>query len=139
MTEREALIAQLTLHEGRRRLPYMDTVGKITIGVGRNLSDKGLSDREIDTLLTNDIDECIADLASFPWFRSLDAIRQRVLVDLRFNLGPTRFRAFKRTLRMIEQGDYDKAADALRNSLWAKQVGQRADRLIRMMRTGAEA
>jgi len=135
----DALLEQLIRHEGKRAKPYMDTVGKLTIGVGRNLSDVGLREDEILYLLNNDVDECVADLATFPWFARLDAIRQRVVIDLRFNLGPTRFRTLKRTLRLIDQGDYDGAANALRNSLWAKQVKGRADRLIQMMRTGAEA
>ena len=82
------LIEQLELHEGRRSKPYLDSVGKWTVGVGRNLSDKGLSDDEIDYLLANDLRECRADLASFPWFAGLDDVRRNVLIDMRLNLGP---------------------------------------------------
>ena len=46
-----ALHALLEGHEGRRAFPYRDSVGKLTIGVGRNLSDRGLSEGEIDQLL----------------------------------------------------------------------------------------
>jgi lysozyme len=130
------LLEQIERHEGRRRFPYTDTVGKTSIGVGRNLTDKGLSDDEIDYLLANDIRECLEDLATFPWFAGLDPVRQRVLVDLRFNLGPTRFRKFKATIASVAQGDYVKASEHLGRSLWAKQVKSRAQRLIRMMATG---
>jgi lysozyme len=135
---RVALEKQIILHEGRRRFAYMDSVGKITVGCGRNLSDKGLSDAEIDYLLKNDIEECINDLISFPWFVEADPIRQRVAVDLRLNLGPTKFRTFKRFLAGMAERDYDKAATALRHSLWAGQVKTRANRLIQMLRSGED-
>src|SRR3990167_3936709 len=109
-TTRDLLLGQLIVHEGLRLKPYMDTVGKITIGVGRNLSDNGISRGEAMTLLNNDVDEVIADLATFPWFLTLDPVRQRVVADLRFNLGPERFRGFKRTLRAFSAGDYQVAA-----------------------------
>ena len=91
----DALRQQLRLHEGLRLFPYVDTVGKTTIGCGRNLTDKGITIEEARFLLDHDITECLADLHSFGWFIGLDSIRQRALVDLRFNLGPIRFRGFQ--------------------------------------------
>lgn len=132
----DALIEQLILHESLRLKPYMDTVGKITIGVGRNLSDKGITKDEALVLLEHDLDEAVATCAEFPWFARLDTVRQRVLIDMAFNLGGEGLRKFKRTLRLIEAGDYDGAAKAMRNSLWARQTKSRADRLIRWMREG---
>ena len=83
----------IILHEGVRLRAYVDTVGKMTIGCGRNISDKGISFAEAMMLLDHDLDEAITDLSgSFPWFLTLDAVRQRVLVDMRLNLGPSRFR-----------------------------------------------
>ena len=136
--DRAALVVQLRLHEGQRVKPYMDTVGKITIGVGRNLSDKGLTADEVALLLDHDLDEALADCATFPWFEALDAVRQRVLVDMRFNLGPTRFRAFKRMLRALSEQNYEWAATAMRESAWYRQVKARGARLVRMMRTGED-
>lgn len=136
MTERQKLVEQLMLHEGVRAKPYMDSVGKITIGCGRNLSDVGLSDEEIFVLLNNDIDAVIHDLDAFPWFTSLDPIRQRVLCDLRFNLGPVRLRGFKMLLRAMSEADHPAAAHALQHSLWYSQVGTRGPRLVNMLRTG---
>jgi len=130
------LLEQLHLHEGRRRFPYVDTVGKLTIGCGRNLTDKGLSDDEIDFLLMNDIQECVHDLQTFPWYAGLDDVRKNVLIDMRFNLGPARFRAFKQTLAYVAAGDYVAAGEQMLKSLWAKQVKGRAQRLARAMKTG---
>ena len=114
----------------------MDTVGKITIGCGRNLSDVGLSDDEVFVLLNNDIDEALRDLSTFPWFAALDPIRQRVLCDLRFNLGPSRLRGFKAMLRYMSEADHHAASRALQQSLWFTQVGTRGPRLVEMLRTG---
>ncbi len=138
MTDRQKLVEQLMMHEGVRPRPYMDTVGKITIGVGRNLSDVGLSDDEIFCLLGNDIDAVVHDLATFPWYASLDPIRQRVMADLRFNLGPTKFRTFKAMLRNMAEGDPPAAARSLQSSLWYTQVGTRGPRLVEMLRTGCD-
>jgi lysozyme len=127
---------QLELHEDRRTKPYVDTVGKITIGVGRNLTDKGLSDSEIDFLLMNDIRECTDDLKTFLWWDDLDEVRRNVLIDMRFNLGPSRFRGFRATLAAVAMGDYVTASDQMRKSKWYRQVKGRGERLARMMSTG---
>jgi lysozyme len=136
MTDRDVLHAQLIQHEGLRVKPYTDTVGKLTIGVGRNLTDKGLSRKECMYLLDNDLDECLADLATFAWFRTLDAVRQRVVIDMRFTLGPSRFRGFTATLAAIAAGNYQKASAQMLKSKWAQQVKGRAVTLARMMMTG---
>jgi lysozyme len=136
--DRERLRGQLMLHEGLRRFPYTDTVGKLTIGVGRNLTDVGLSASESMFLLDNDIEECLKDLSTFPWFDGLGDVRQRVIVDMRFNLGPNKFRGFKNTLAAVARGDYHAAATGMSRSLWARQVGRRAVRLATMMRTGED-
>ena len=52
----EELYAQLSLHEDKRSFPYVDSVGKVSIGIGRNLDDRGLSPDEIDYLYRNDIE-----------------------------------------------------------------------------------
>jgi len=94
---------QLIRHEGMRTKPYTDTVGKLTIGCGRNLTDRGLSDEEIAYLLNNDINECFRQLdASFPWFFGLDVVRQRVFVDLCF-MGIGKLRGFVKMLAAIDR------------------------------------
>lgn len=133
------LIEQLKLHEGVRDRPYKDSVGKLTIGVGRNLTDKGLKPKEIEYLLMNDIMECIDDLNKYlPWWRQLNEVRQRVLMDMCFNLGIGGLLGFKNTLAFIQSGDYEQASQNMLSSKWASQVGQRSRRLSEMMRTGQD-
>lgn len=127
----------LKLHEGQKNFPYKDTVGKTTIGVGRNLDDRGLRSSEVDFLLENDIKEVIEELRkNLPWTERLDPVRKTVLHDMLFNLGWTRLSQFKNTLGFVERAEYEKAAVAMLQSKWATQVGNRAKRLARMMHTG---
>lgn len=136
----------ITRHEGKRLLPYMDTVGKMTIGVGRNLTDRGINDDECTMLLDNDIKLVIRELTNtLPWWQNLDWVRKMAMIDLGFNLGvttgnPPKLLTFKQTLLLIENGKYADAADNLLHTKWADQVGkavgQRAWRVTEMLRTG---
>ena len=128
---------QLLLHEGLHLKPYVDTVGKVTIGVGRNLTDVGLSLPEIGNLLADDIERARRLVQRFPWFNDLDMVRTKVLVDMAFNLGG-RLLGFKLFLAAVGRGDYTVASTEMLNSAWARQVPTRAARLATMMRTGRD-
>jgi lysozyme len=131
------IYSQLRRDEGIRSHPYTDTEGKLTIGVGRNLTDKGLSQREIDFLLGNDVNEMLEGLQSrLPWFAALDPARQGVILNMAFNMGIAGLDGFPRFLQAVAQGNWETAADEMRDSLWAKEVGERAVRLEQQMRTG---
>jgi lysozyme len=135
----KSILEQLRLHEGIKYKPYKDTVGKLTIGVGRNLDDVGLSDEEVDFLLTNDIKRAQDALnKNCPWWEQMSPVRQKVLLDMCFNMGIKGLLSFRNTLAAMQRGDYAAAAMGMRNSLWAKQVGKRAERLATMMETGED-
>jgi lysozyme len=139
MVNRDAMVRQLRLHEGERLKPYRCTAGKLTIGVGRNLDDRGITREESAMLLANDITAEERELLrALPWVAMLDEVRQRVLLDMSFNMGLVGLLGFKNTLARIEAGQYQAAATMMLDSKWAKQVGQRAERLSRMMATGME-
>lgn len=129
---------QLRLHEGWKRFPYTDTVGKLTIGCGRNLTDKGLSDEEIAYLLEHDITEARTDLERYSWWAGLDEVRQRVLIDMRFNLGPEGWRTMKRLPVAVAERDFHKAALVMRQLLWFRQTKTRGERLATWMYHGEE-
>jgi lysozyme len=136
----QALLDQLVAHEGLRLKPYRDTVGKLTIGVGRNLDDVGISKGEALGLLSNDVERVMEQLdQAIPWWAKLDGVRRAVLIDMGFNMGLGGLLGFKQTLSAVQSGDYQGAADGLLASKWATQVGQRAQDLARMMRTGVRA
>jgi len=134
---RDVLVYQLVIDEGLRLKPYKDTVGKTTIGVGRNLDDVGISKSEAMSLLGADIDRVVAQLdATFPWWRNMTDARQQALANMTFNLGIEKLKGFKNTLAAMQSGDYAAAANGMRSSLWARQVGARAERLAKMMENG---
>jgi lysozyme len=139
MIDRAAMTRQLRLHEGERLKPYRCTAGKLTIGVGRNLEDRGITREESAVLLANDIAAEERELLrALPWVATLDEVRQRVLLDMSFNLGIVGLLGFKNTLAIIQAGDYQRAAAMMLDSKWATQVGARAERLSRMMATGKD-
>jgi lysozyme len=136
---KKKMIAQLRLHEGERLKPYRCTAGKLTIGVGRNLDDRGITSDESAYLLSNDIDSHWSELIKhIPWVETLDDIRQRVMLDMAFNMGIFGLLTFHRTLGHIKAGNYALASSSMLESLWARQVGQRARRLATMMKTGQD-
>lgn len=127
----------LILHEGTERYPYEDTVGKVTIGVGFNLTDVGLFPEEIDFILENRIKKTKEEVqAAFPWFDSLNEVRQAVVLDMAYNMGLGTLKQFRNTLAYIQEGNYTNAARNMLMSKWAGQVKGRAKRLARMMETG---
>lgn len=126
--------AQLPVDEGMRTKPYLDSVGKLTIGVGRNLDDVGLRHDEIALCLENDITEAETIARNLaPNFDALTDDRKAVLINMAFNLGPS-LGEFRDTLRAVKEGRWADAADSMLQSKWAHQVGSRATRLSYEMR-----
>jgi len=132
---RDKLVDQLIEHEGLKLKPYYCPAGKLTIGVGRNLEDKGISQKEAAFLLKNDIDECISDLEDLfkEKFDSFPEQVKIVLIDMRFNLGATGFRSFRKMIKAVNESNFDKASKEMKNSNWYSQVGKRAETLVEMM------
>ncbi len=142
MMDMKKMVAELRRDEGVVPSAYQDSLGWWTIGVGRLIDKrKGgkLSDDEIDYLLNNDIAKFskLLDI-NIPWWRTLDDVRQRVLLNMAFNLGVAGLMGFKNTLAYVKSGDYTKAASNMLLSKWATQVKGRATRLSEMMRTGRD-
>lgn len=131
----DAFERHLIWAEGRRSKPYRDTEGVLSIGVGRNL-ERGLSDDEIDYLLANDMRTAEQDAAMLGYWSRLDDARQLVVADLVFNLGLTKWLRFENANAALSAGDYEKAADEMVDSKWYGQVGRRAVKLVKAMRTG---
>jgi lysozyme len=133
--EMRAIERQLIEHEGLEKKVYCCPAGKLTVGVGRNLQDKGITEEEALFLLRNDIAECEDDLRSiFPEFDALDEYRKRVLTDMRFNLGLSGFRMFKKMIAAVKDKDFSLAAEEMKDSNWYRQVGKRAEKLFKMMK-----
>lgn len=128
---------QIEADEGIRFHAYRDTEGVITIGVGRNLESVGISEDEARYMFQNDLrrahGECQRRIPIFPY---LDDDRQGVLVNMMFNLGPSRLATFKKFLAALDKRDFTAARDEMLNSKWRDQVGARAERLAEIMARG---
>src|ERR1700679_32344 len=83
------LKASVTVHEGTRNLPYTDTTGNISIGIGRNLTVNGVSANEIDLMLDNDLSSAIGTAQTQNWWPhvSRNDARARAMCELVFNMG----------------------------------------------------
>ena len=137
--DREKLIDLIIYHEGLELKPYRCTAGHLTIGIGRNLDDRGITEDEARFLCQNDVDIVEQELArKFPFIVGLDDVRIRVLLDMAFNLGVHRLSAFSNMWAALEEGDYKQAAVEMLDSRWARQVGRRATNLSQMMETGED-
>ena len=137
----------LIRHEGIRLFPYCDKTGKrfkstsecgkLTIGIGRNLEDRGITKDEALYMLENDIMYVKDKLEESLWFfNELDNIRQEVLINMAFNLGLAGLLKFKNMIKALEKKDYTKASEEMLNSKWANQVKNRAKELAHAMKYG---
>ena len=135
--------------EGMKLFPYFDccgrpfrncrceTQGKLTIGVGRNIEDIGLSENEAIGLELNDIKRVVAQIERvFPWFQKINTPRRVVICSMCFNLGLEGLSKFKKMIKCIESGDFMSAAKEMLNSKWSSDVKERANRLALIMKTG---
>lgn len=128
---------QLKRHEGLRLKAYKCTADKLTIGVGRNLDDRGITEAEANYLLENDVLYLLSVLpGKIDFFNELDKCRADILVNMAFNMGVNGLLKFKNMLAAVELGDYVTAADEMLDSKWAGQVGERANELARQMIRG---
>jgi len=133
------ILDDLIRDEGMVLKPYRDTVNKLTIGVGRNLDDVGISEEEARAMLNADVDRAESGLRkTFPWFLTAPEPVQRGLVNMVFNMGLTRLTQFGKMLSALAAKDYDTAAAEAIKSKWATQVGTRAVRIAELFESAKE-
>ena len=124
----------LTDHEGLKYKPYKCTAGKLTIGIGHNLDDRGVSPAVVDLMYEEDVTEVVADLkVIFTNFDDLPYDIQIVLADMRFQLGAGRFRKFKKMITAVKQSNWSEMIIQMKDSSWYKQTTNRANDLISMV------
>jgi lysozyme len=135
---------QIKRHEGLRLKPYADTVGKITIGYGHNLTDNGIPEDVAEDLLTTGLEIAAVDAEALLWggdskpeiYEVLGDARAAVLINMAFNLGRTRLATFRKLIIAVQTQDWEAAAREMLDSKWARQVPNRAAELAEQMRTG---
>lgn len=141
MVMNEKLVSQLIRQEGLHLKPYRCPAGKLTIGVGRNLDDVGISNEEALEFLRHDIENAAYEvahlLADYVILRDqIGYARFAALINLAFNMGADGLSSFKKMFAALKRCDWDEAADQLLDSRYHDQVGERADELARQIRFG---
>lgn len=135
-----SLLDDLIRDEGMRLKPYRDTMNVLTIGVGRNLDDVGISEEEARAMLNADVDRAESQLRrTFSWFLTAPEPVQRGLTNMAFNMGITRLTQFGKMLSALAARDYDLAAAEALKSKWADQVGERAVRIANLFLEAKDA
>ena len=154
----ENFVNKLIAHEGLRLQVYKDTLGIDTIGIGRNLEDRGITKEELDWmdipnmdavyeygiteadamyLAKNDVQIVEEELVrAHPCVNKLDAVRQLVLMDMAFNMGVPRLRKFQKMWNAVHEKKFDIAAKEMLDSRWAIQVKSRSTKLAHAMHHG---
>jgi lysozyme len=112
-------------------------VGKITIGVGRNLTDQGITEAEAHILLSNDISRVMWEVGGkAPWYHDMTEARQLGFLNMAFNMGWPRLSGFQKMLSALQAGDYETAARECLDSKWSAQVKDRAVRIATAFKEG---
>lgn len=131
-----SLKAWIRSGEGYNRMPYLDSVGKLTIGFGRNLHDNGISIDEAELMLSNDINLAIKELQELEWYNIQPDSVKTALINMNFNLGISRLLEFHKMIAALSNKDYATAAREALTSLWSHQIGERAKDIAIMIRQG---
>ena len=132
---------QIKHDEGYRCYPYRCSAGVLTIGYGRNIDEvgggPGIAEDEAAHMLRNDLHSAEIDMKGiFPNWADIGQARRNAFINMRFNLGPTRFRGFVNMIEAARRGVWGIAGMEARDSRWYFQVGGRAERIARTIETG---
>ena len=147
----EKIIKRLEFHEGCVLKPYICPAGKKTIGIGHNVEarpftdeekkaigdwEKGITKNMAYMICRNDVNLCLKDLKTLPFWKQLDEERQYALIDICFNIGFAGLKKFKKMLKALAVKDYLTASTELLDSKYATQTGKRAKRIAKLIKTG---
>ena len=129
-------LEQLKIDEGFRGKPYVDTVGKITIGYGHNLDDNPLTEKQAEQILKDDLELVIRECVLLPYYSELDPPRRSIVLQMVFNMGMPNFKGFKKMNAALSAKNYELAAIELLDSKAARDLPIRYERLAKIMRLG---
>lgn len=134
----ELLKDELRADEGFVSHAYRDSLGYLTIGIGRLIDERrggGISLEEAKYLLDNDIHNIMDTLDDeIPWWRNLSDPQQRALCNMAFQMGVGGLLSFQNMLVALKGGDLSTAHFEALNSLWARQTPSRARDVAALLR-----
>ena len=134
MSHRQLATELLKIHEGFSNKVYKCSANILTIGYGRNLEQRGITQAEATFLLKNDVAE--ADtwcLEHLDYYKDLSSARKAALIDMYVNLGASGLLGFKKMHKALLNKDYKLAKAEMLDSRWATQVGNRSTELAQII------
>jgi lysozyme len=132
-------------HEGVRTRPYKDSLGLWTVGVGHLIGDgkslppewnREFTKEEVNALFLKDYEKHKEMAMKTPGWSKANETGQAAMIDLAFNMGGSWYKKFPATSKALEAGDFEKAADNLKDSKWYQQVKSRGVTIVDMIRNG---
>ena len=130
------LLESIKHHEGFVEHVYDDSLGIPTIGYGFAIKDLVLEEDLCDEILLRKLHILGRSvMGKFPFFDSLPSDCKDVLMEMCYQLGVTGVSKFKKALKAMEDGDWEKAADEMLDSKWAKQTPRRAKEMSDIIRS----
>ena len=136
----DKLREQLKIDEGVRYEIYNDHLGYPTCGIGhlivegdeehgKPIGTKVSSDR-VNELFDQDVSKFVEETKKvFPDLEDKPEEVQQVAINMCFNLGEPRLSKFKKFIAAVNEERWEDASAEMLDSLWARQVGERATRL----------
>tara|TARA_B100000575_G_scaffold267929_1_gene246446 strand:+ start:560 stop:1015 length:456 start_codon:yes stop_codon:yes gene_type:complete len=136
---------EIKADEGVVNEVYLDHLGLPTVGVGHLIRkddpEHGLDvgtqvdEERVAELFEADLYTCVAETKLlYPQFEDLPAEAQKILCNMMFNMGRPRLSRFHKMKKAVDSSDWTEAANQMLDSRWAKQVPNRANRLIERMK-----
>ena len=123
----DKIVEMLRRHEGLRLHPYHCSENKLTLGIGRNIEDRGITEDEALFLLNNDI-KLVQEELTKNWgvWRTFPEKARMVCIDMTFQMGITGFMSFRETRQLMELGKWVDASEEVLRSKYAIQTPSRA-------------
>ena len=141
----DKLREELKRDEGCVLSVYLDHLNLKTVGIGHLLTEwdeeydkpvgTEVSEERVNELFAKDIEVTIDECkVLYEHFDDLPEEAQRIIANMMFNLGRPRLSKFKKMREAVMDANWIEAAIQMEDSLWAKQVPNRAERLCERMR-----
>tara|TARA_R100000900_G_scaffold93554_1_gene72670 strand:- start:537 stop:968 length:432 start_codon:yes stop_codon:yes gene_type:complete len=139
----EVLKKRIREHEGFRDTPYLDSLGKATIGYGHLITDEdefenGKQYTKDELLKLFDKDFAKAEMGAdqlVGHIQELHIEAKNIITEMIFQLGTQGVRNFRKMISALEAKNYHEAHLQMLDSLWNAQTPNRCQSLAKIMAT----
>ena len=117
-----SLIDDIKKHEGFSSVVYKCTAGKLTVGYGKRVKYLKVTQEQAEEWLKEDLENLKYVLADkYDWFLPAPQEVKDIVMNMAYQLGPTSFSKFKRTIKLFKNKDYEGASIEMLDSKWARE------------------